>query len=99
MAKSRSPGRSIRLLRAPAADVPGVLAFTWKKEEQFYAFREIPCDIGGRGWLLRRLDTGDTYHTRLGRPEDRSCECIGYLRHHTCKHLIGLSLLVERGEI
>lgn len=66
-------------------------------KSQFYTFREIPCDIGGRGFGVHRLGQGTLYHVRVGKPEDRSCECMGFLRWGHCKHVAGLLALIKQG--
>jgi hypothetical protein len=89
-----TPQRMIRLLRPPDESGAGLLALTAKRKTTFYVFREIPCDIGGRGFLTHRLGLGAVYHVRVGKPEDRSCECMGFLAHGHCKHIEGLEALV-----
>ena len=98
MKKSAAQQRSIRLLRAPAAgDGVGVCSISSGKNAAFYAFHEITSDIGGRGFAMHRLGLGELYYIRIGQPNECSCECMGFLAHGTCKHLLGLSALVERG--
>jgi hypothetical protein len=89
-----APPRCIRLLRAPTAAEPGLVALTSRRKTAFYVFREIPCTIGGRGFMMHRLGLGSVYHVRVGRPHECSCECLGYLRHGQCKHVEGLRALV-----
>ena len=91
------PTRTIRLVRAPTADGVGVFSITVGGRPQFYAFREIRCDIGGRGFAVHRLGLGNLYHVRIGKPADCSCECLGFLRWDRCKHILGLRALVKRG--
>lgn len=97
MTSIREKGRSIRLLRAPSADEPGIFCITSRKKVAHYIFREVPCEIGGRGFAVHRLGLGNLYYVRVGAPEDRSCECMGYLAHGQCKHVLGLTILVEQG--
>lgn len=92
----RSP-RVIRLVRSPDEDGVGVLSVTVSGQTQFYVFREIPCEIGGRGFVLHRLGLGNVYHVRVGEPVDCSCECMGFLAHGRCKHVQGLLALVGHG--
>jgi hypothetical protein len=92
MGKSASR-RSIRLIRPPSVDGTGVFCITEKGKSTLYTFREIPCDIGGRGFAVHRLGIGDLYHVRVGEPEDCSCECLGFLRHGHCRHILGLLTL------
>lgn len=88
--------RTVRLLRPPTPPAPGVLAIVSPRETQFYVFQEIPCDIGGRGFSLHRLGLGALYHLRIGRPDESSCECMGFLAHGHCKHVRALSALIKR---
>jgi SWIM zinc finger len=86
--------RVIRLMQTPDAHGVGIFAIVERKRTQFYVFREIPCDIGGRGFVVHRLGLGDLYHVRVGDPRDCSCECLGFLRHGRCKHIQGLAALI-----
>ena len=96
---AKSPPPTVRLLRPAVSDTPGVLAITAARKTVFYVFMEIPCDIGGRGFALHRLGLGTLYHLRLGRNEDCSCECLGFLAHGHCKHVRALLALLNRGLI
>lgn len=86
--------RVIRLIQMLVAFGVGVFAITQRKDTQFYVFKEIPCDIGGRGFAVHRLGLGDLYHVRVGTPSESSCECLGFLRHGRCKHIQGLAALI-----
>lgn len=88
------PPRTIRLLQAPTRAAAGVLGITTDRRTSYYVFREIACAIGGRGFAVHRLGLGNLYHVRVGRPADCSCECLGFLRHGRCKHVLGLSALI-----
>ncbi len=99
MSSKRRRQRLIRLWRPPAADGVGVFSINDGKEEDFYAFGEIPCAIGGRGFAVHRLGLGDLYHVRIGTPADCSCECLGFLRHGHCRHVQGLLALLEQGRL
>jgi hypothetical protein len=37
------------------------------------------------------------YHVRVGQREDYSCECMGFLAHNVCRHVLALEALVEQG--
>jgi hypothetical protein len=89
--------RSFRLVHSPATDGIGVFSVTVRKVTLFYAYREIPCEIGGRGFVLLRLDRDEVYHVRIGETEDCSCECRGFLAHSHCKHIEGLLELESEG--
>ncbi len=94
-AMSTKPRRSIRLVRHPKIDGVGVCCLTMERERAFYTFVEIPCEIGGRGFAVHKLGMGTLYHVRIGAVEDASCECLGFLRHGTCRHVLGLQALVQ----
>ena len=86
--------RVIRLLRRPGHDGAGVLGITNKRVTQFYVFKEIPCEIGGRGFAIHRLGLANLYHVRIDGPRDSSCECLGFLSRGRCKHVQGLAALI-----
>ncbi len=94
---AKKPKRTIELVRTPDANGIGVLAVTQRRKTKFYAFWEIPCAIGGRGFVVHQIDQGPVYHVRIGSTEDCSCECLGFLRHSRCKHIEGLLELNEAG--
>jgi hypothetical protein len=102
MAKARGrkteAARSVRLVLDPTGGV-GVVCLRAGKEATYYTVREIPCEIGGRGFAMHKLGMGPLYHVRVGGREDCSCECPGFLRHGYCKHLLGLLALVEAGKV
>ncbi len=100
MPKTRQPPtRCIRLVRPPGVDGIAVVCITIGKQTTFYTLREIPCEIGGRGFAVHRTGLGTLYHVRVGAPEDCSCECLGYLRHGYCRHLLGLQALMQAGKL
>ena len=96
---AKSPKRTLRLLLSPTAEEPGVLRLTVGKKPQFYTFQEIPCEIGGRAFAMHRLGLGELYHVRVGQGTDCSCECLGFLRHGRCKHVMGLRALIEHDRL
>jgi hypothetical protein len=92
--------RTIRLLQAPGSDGVGVLCVTVGGESTLYVLREISCEIGGRGFAVSRLGLGAQYHVRIDPALDEStCECMGFLRHGYCKHVLGLYALVRAGKL
>ena len=97
MAQTQRPGRAIRLVRSPGRDGVGVFVVRAGAELAHYTFREIPCEIGGRGFSVHRLGLGRLYHVRVGRRQDCSCECLGFLAHGRCRHILGLQALVRHG--
>jgi SWIM zinc finger len=99
MAKKRPLARSIRLIRPPDETGVGILCIATRAREASYAFKEIPCSIGGRGFVLHRLEPGEIYHVRVGKPEEISCECLGFLRHGNCKHIQGILTLLKQEAI
>jgi hypothetical protein len=94
-----TPARTINLVRAPGPDGVGAFSITAKGRTTHYTFREILCEIGGRGFAVHKLGLGELYHVRVGRPEDWSCECMGYLSHGYCRHVLGLLALIRQGRI
>ena len=103
MARTRSPRqpptRTVRLVRPAAIDGTAVICVTVGKQATCYAVREIPCEIGGRGFAVHKFGMGTLYHVRVGEPDDTSCECLGFLRHGYCKHIQGLHALVQAGKV
>ena len=91
--KQAAPKRFIRLLRSPNALGVGLMSITKDRQTNYYVFKEIPCEIGGRAFALHRLGLGTVYHVRVGKPEECSCECMGFLYRNKCKHVLGLLAL------
>jgi hypothetical protein len=96
MADVKPSTRTIELVRPPDEHGVGVFCIAAGGKSQFYAVREIPCEIGGRGFAVHRLGMGTLYHVRVGKPEDCECECLGWLRWGKCKHVAGLLALVAK---
>ncbi len=99
MGTAKPKARTVRLAYPPDANGVGVLCLDIDGKCQFYTFREMRCDIGGRGFSIHRLGQGELYHVRVGKPEDTSCECMGFLRWDHCKHVAGLKSLIKKGEL
>jgi hypothetical protein len=95
MAKKRASPRSVRLVCPPDSSGVGIFCVAARSKLTFYAFKEIPCDIGGRGFVVHRLGLGQVYHVRIGGPAECSCECLGFLAHGMCKHIQGLKALLD----
>ncbi|MGL4550037.1 MAG: SWIM zinc finger family protein [Gemmataceae bacterium] len=91
--------RSIGLVRPPDGTGVAVLRLTAGGEAAYYTLREIVCEIGGRGFAVHRTGLGTLYHVRVGEPEDCDCDCLGFLRHGHCKHVMGLLALVRAGRL
>jgi len=99
MARRTTPPQTVRLICAPGADGIGVFAIRAGTQSTMYTFREIPCFIGGRGFAVHRLGLGELYHVRVGDPSNCSCECLGFLAHGRCRHVLGLSALIQHGKL
>ncbi len=91
--------RTISLMRPPSIDGVGVFRISAPRESALYVFHEIRCDIGGRGFAVHRLGLGNLYHVRIGQATECSCECLGFLRHGRCKHILGLQALERNGDL
>ena len=99
MAEAAATTRTIALVRPPDGRGVGVFRISDGKQSQFYTFRELPCEIGGRGFAVHRLGQGNLYHVRVGVPGDQTCECMGFLRWDHCKHVAGLNALIAQGKL
>ncbi len=89
--------RTVRLVQAPTAAAPGVFCVRDPQRLTYYVFREIPCEIGGRGFGVHKLGLGTLYHVRVGRRADCSCECLGFLSRGSCRHVLALLALHRHG--
>ena len=91
MAKRKPPKRFVRLLRSLAeGEGVDVCCLGVGKKLSYYVFKEIGSTIGGRAFAMHRLGLGSVYHVLVGHVEQCSCECMGFLAHGTCKHVLGL---------
>lgn len=97
--KSVKPQRRVELVRPLTETRAGVFAIIDTKQIALYEFVEIPCQIGGRGFSLRRLGRDTVYDLRVGAPADTSCECKGFIYRDTCRHLLALRALIEQGQV
>ena len=93
------PTRSICLIRPATVDGIGVFRVTLGETTTLYAVHEVPCEIGGRGFAVHRLGLGELYHVRIDTLTDSTCECMGFLRHGYCRHVLGLYALVLAGKV
>ena len=99
MAETPQSVRTIKLMRKPGAAGVGVFCIRVGDEAALYPFREVPCHIGGRGFLVMRWGTRRSYYVRIGAAEECSCECLGYLFRRRCRHIQGLTSLLRRGKM
>src|SRR5262249_32162762 len=99
MPKAKRRERSLRLLQSPRGQEAGVLTIREKEKVVFYVFHEIACEIGGRAFAMHRLGLGTLYHVRVATPSDCSCECLGFLAHGRCRHVLSLLALIDEGQI
>lgn len=91
--------RTVRLVREASVDGVAVMCVTDGRHSTYYTVRELPCEIGGRGFAVHKMGLGTLYHVRAGEPADCSCECLGFLRHGYCKHVLGLLALSGAGKL
>jgi hypothetical protein len=101
---------SLRSLRISDA-IRGVrtLVITQGGDRVFYTLREIPCDIGGRGFRLDKCAEGtgsdrqeSGYDVHLDGERDGSCTCKGFTFHKhgaACKHISAVQALVKLGKL
>lgn len=61
---------------------------TFTTHGTLYAFQQIPCDIGGMAFEVKKVDMSGSYYVRMG--AESTCECMGFLRHGKCRHITGL---------
>ncbi|MCS6851566.1 MAG: SWIM zinc finger family protein [Gemmataceae bacterium] len=97
--KPPRPRRTVRLLRPPSQSELGIFRIASGKQVIYYVFREIPCTVGGRGFLVQQVGTRISWAVRVGRPQDCSCECLGFLYGNRCRHVQGLLTLIRHGEL
>jgi hypothetical protein len=108
--KARKVSRSVRSLRiSDPINGARTLVITQDGERTFYDLREIPCDIGGRGFRLdKTLEASgsdrdeSSYDVRVDGSSDGSCTCKGFTYHKhqkPCKHLAAVRALVQLGKL
>ncbi len=94
-----APSRTISLVRPLDQRGVGVFRVTVRERSCYYILHEIRCEIGGRGFEVHRLGIGLLYHVRVGRRENCTCECKGYLYRNVCRHVLGLLALMRQGKL
>ena len=94
-----TPRRTIAIVRPKDANGLAVFRITANHWTTHYVVREVRCEIGGRGFAVHRLGLGELYHVRVGRRADCSCECLGFLRHSRCRHVLGLLALIREKKL
>lgn len=92
---SKTPRRTIRLEQAPDSRGVGVFSISEKSKQHWYAYREIPSEIGGRGFIVHKLGFAPAYCVLVGEPRECTCECLGFYAHNRCKHIDGLTALIR----
>jgi hypothetical protein len=106
--KSKPPKRSVTVLRQKDERGVVLVCMTIEStnrsgkttiENTSYCVREIRCDIGGRGFEMHKVGLGTMYHVRVGDSADCECECMGYLRYGSCRHVLSLLALTKNGKL
>ena len=65
--------------------------------EYLYTVSEIPSDLGGRGFLIRRLAGGETYQVLVdSNPKKCQCTCLAFFRWGRCRHLFKIIEMVAK---
>ena len=105
--KARKVSSTVRSLRI-SDPINGVrtLVITQDGERTFYDLREIPCDIGGRGFRLDKCAEGTgsdreaaSYDVHLDDALGHSCTCKGWCYKAKCKHVDAAAALVRLGKL
>ena len=67
----------------------------------FETYREDLEYIGGGRWLVPSgSESGKVYEVRVGSRPDRSrCECVGFVNHRHCSHVVCASLAHRRSAV
>ena len=65
-----------------------------------YLISEIPCEIGGRGFVVYKLNgkrgNGRRHHVRVSdRRHECDCTCRDFVKNNRCKHLNALLNLLN----
>lgn len=91
--------KAVSLIHGPKSrGLPGVFRFRSDSVCSYYLFREITCDIGGRGWEVWRLTASEPYHVRTGYVgSNLSCSCAGFASNGLCRHVLAMQNLVHSG--
>src|SRR5262245_38595025 len=99
-APATRPARTIRLMRPPGPEGVAMICVSVGEESTVYSVMEIPCEIGGRGFVVHKTGLGTLYHVRVSNnPVDCSCECNGFLYRTYCRHILGLLALIGEGKL
>jgi hypothetical protein len=98
MPSSSEPRQRVKPARHISVQPDGKIRIVCGKVDTEYTVIELPCDIGGRGFEVSNLSNLEIYHVNLN-GRDRSCDCIGHLRHGHCKHADGLAALIAAGKL
>lgn len=75
----------------------GEASYRYRGKLTDYAFWEVECSIGGRGFAMLKLaDDGPGYHTRVSLDaKDCACSCRGFARYNRCRHILMLLEMLE----
>lgn len=100
--KSRKPSNRTATLGA-LSDGAQLLWLTQDGKTRGYRLTPLPSDFGA-AYRLHKADAGDghseQYDVCLDLEHGRhSCECLGFLKHHHCKHLESIIALVQAGKL
>ncbi len=62
-----------------------------------YFVRELANDLG-RAFEMRKAGEEEPYHVLLS-DAGQQCECKGFLKWGHCRHIEGLTALIQRGQL
>jgi hypothetical protein len=100
MADPNKPRRHVAVVKKSEGGEAGVLRVKAGRRLTYYLYREIPCDVGGRGWEVWRLTASEPYNCRTGdRASEICCDCIGFEARGLCRHVLALMALHFRGAL
>ncbi len=87
--------RTLFVVRDHRGDRPGVMRITAEGVSTYYRYREIPCEIGGKGFEVWRFAASEPYYVRVGTPRTCFCDCIGFTARTTCRHILALIAIAK----
>ncbi len=95
---AKPAARSLRLLAAPTAGMPGHLQITKGALTEDYLVFPLAADWG-RGFRLVKVSDPDTVYDVNVDGATRTCDCMGGLQWSKCKHQDALAALVTAGKL